>query len=73
MNEVMRGKLLESFKQVPDFRVIGRVEHALIDILVISILAVISGREDWDEIADYGNAKEGWLRSFLGIYSGYIP
>lgn len=72
MNEVMRGKLIESFKKVPDFRVIGRVEHALIDILVISILAVISGREDWDEIADYGVAKEGWLRSFLELKNG-IP
>ena len=58
MNKVMRSKLIESFSQVPDFRVIGRVEHALIDILVISVLAVISGREDWDEIADYGVAKE---------------
>ena len=68
----MRSKLVESFKKVPDFRVIGRVEHTLTDILVISVLAVISGREDWDEIADYGVAKEGWLRSFLELKNG-IP
>lgn len=72
MNKVMQSKLVESFKKVPDFRVIGRVEHALIDILVISVLAVMSGQEDWDEIADYGVAKESWLRSFLELKNG-IP
>ena len=72
MDTVMRGKLIESFKKVPDFRVLGRVNHTLIDILVISVLAVISGREDWDEIADYGVMKEEWLRTFLELKNG-IP
>lgn len=72
MDKVMRSKLIESFKTVPDFRVTGRVEHALIDILVISILAVISGREDWEDIVDYGVEKETWLRSFLTLKNG-IP
>lgn len=72
MNEVMRSQLIESFKTVPDFRLEGRVEHALIDILVISMLAMISGREDWEEIADYGVEKEAWLKSFLSLKNG-IP
>ena len=40
-------------------------DHLLIDIIAISILAVISGADGWTAIETYGKAKEQWLRKFL--------
>jgi hypothetical protein len=38
--------------------------HKLIDIIAITIAAVISGCEDWEEIELFGKSKEGWLKTF---------
>ncbi|MGL6269992.1 MAG: ISAs1 family transposase [Chitinophagaceae bacterium] len=47
-------------------------EHKLIDILFITIAAVICGAEDWNDIEFYGHEKEEWLRTILALPSG-IP
>jgi predicted transposase YbfD/YdcC len=64
--------LKEHFEGVEDPRSAGRIEHLLIDILVITICAVICGAEDWGEIAEYGLAKQSWLETFLDLPNG-IP
>ena len=46
--------------------------HKLVDILVISICAVICGAEHWTEIEDFGKCKKRWFRSFLSLPNG-IP
>jgi hypothetical protein len=40
--------------------------------LVITIAAVLSGCDDWNEIELYGNSKEEWLKTFLELPGG-IP
>jgi len=65
-------KLAEIFKEVPDFRVQGRTDHLLNEILVISLCAVLSGAEDFEEIAEYGIQKEEFLSGFLQLPNG-IP
>jgi predicted transposase YbfD/YdcC len=65
-------KIAEYFEKVPDFRVDRTKRHLLIDILIITICAVISGAEDWKEIALYGRKKKDWLKSFLELPNG-IP
>lgn len=65
-------ELREIFSEVPDFRVAGRTDHLLSEILVISLCAVISGADDFEEIAEYGRQKEEFLRGFLSLPSG-IP
>lgn len=65
-------ELREIFEEVPDFRVKGRTDHILSEILVISLCAVISGADDFEEIAEYGRQKEEFLRTFLSLPSG-IP
>src|SRR5512144_600218 len=67
----IRG-LLEPFSALEDPRIIGRVDHRLIDILVITVCAVIACAESWDDIALYGRSKERWLRTFLDLPNG-IP
>src|SRR5689334_21137710 len=65
-------KLVEHFSALEDPRCSGKVEHRLIDILVIAVCAVIACAESWDDIALYGRNKLGWLRSFLTLAHG-IP
>lgn len=72
INEFTCNKLVESFQHIPDPRVTGRSSHKLMDVLVISILAVISGSSTWNEIEDYGKAKQAWLAEFLSLEQG-IP
>jgi len=42
---------------VEDPRCSGKVEHRLIDILVIAVCAVVACAESWDDIALYGRSK----------------
>lgn len=60
------------FADVPDFRLNRRKRHLLLDILVITLLAVICGADDCEEIALYGRQKELFLRAFLSLPNG-IP
>ena len=45
---------VEEFSALEDPRCRGKVEHRLIDILVIAVCAVIAGAESWEDIALYG-------------------
>ena len=47
-------KLAEHFSELEDPRCSGKVEHLLIDILVIAVCAVIAGAESWVDMAFYG-------------------
>ena len=46
--------------------------HSLEDILMLTILAVLSGADDWVEVEAFGNAKLEWLKTFLELRNG-IP
>ncbi|MCU0355225.1 MAG: ISAs1 family transposase [Cytophagales bacterium] len=60
------------FGEVPDFRLNRRKKHRLVDILAISVCAVVCGANDFEEIATYGRQKIGFLGSFLALPNG-IP
>jgi predicted transposase YbfD/YdcC len=62
----------EEFAALDDPRCRGKVEHRLIDILVIAVCAVIAGAASWEDIALYGRSKIGWLGTFLALPNG-IP
>jgi predicted transposase YbfD/YdcC len=64
--------LVEEFSALKDPRCGGKVEHRLIDILVIAVCAVIAGAESWEDIALYGRSKIAWLGTFLALPHG-IP
>src|SRR4051812_46463071 len=46
--------------------------HKFMDILVIGICAVTCGADDYESIADFGQAKVEWFASFLELPNG-IP
>jgi predicted transposase YbfD/YdcC len=60
------------FADVHDPRVQGRCEHLLLDILAITILAVLCGAEDWPDLEEFGRRRADWLRGFLQLPGG-IP
>lgn len=60
------------FADLKDPRMDRTRRHDLLDIVVIAICAVISGAEGWVDIANYGLAKQDWLKSFLKLPEG-IP
>jgi hypothetical protein len=53
----------EHLASVADPRDARGVRHRLDEMLTMVILGVICGAEDCEGIADFGHAKEGWLRS----------
>jgi predicted transposase YbfD/YdcC len=64
--------LIAHFRHLPDPRVEGRCDHKLIDIIVITVCAVIVGAETWVDVENFGIAKKEWLSSFLELPEG-IP
>jgi predicted transposase YbfD/YdcC len=64
--------LAQYFNTIADPRCSGKVEHRLLDVLVIAVCAVIACAESWDDIALYGRSKLAWLRTFLDLPNG-IP
>lgn len=71
MNSGMAA-LKEHFGGLEDPRAQHRIEHLLIDIVLITICAVICGAESWVDIENYGLAKQEWLSQFLALPNG-IP
>jgi hypothetical protein len=61
---------LQYFARQSDPRVERNREHLLEEILLIAIVAVLSGGESWNDIADYGESKHAWLKTFLAFPSG---
>lgn len=72
MHEAESTRISEHFAGLSDPRQSMNREHKLMDLVVITICAVISGADDWVSIAEYGEAKEEWLTTFLELPGG-IP
>ena len=64
--------LIEHFRAVEDPRIERSKRHLLIDIIIITLLAVICGANGWVGVATFGQAKYDWLKTFLELPNG-IP
>lgn len=71
-NEHPHLSLVEHFKSIVDPRVDRTKDHDLIDILVIAICALLCAAESFNDMEDFGKAKEDWFRTFLKLRNG-IP
>jgi predicted transposase YbfD/YdcC len=72
MEQEINARLSEYFGGLADPRRDHTRRHLLLDIIVIGICAVLSGADDFEAVAAFGVAKEGWLRRFLALPNG-IP
>jgi predicted transposase YbfD/YdcC len=66
------ANLEKHFNRLKDPRASYRIEHRLMDIVLITICAVICGAETWVEVEEYGQSKQSWLKTFLWLPNG-IP
>ena len=66
------ASIREHFSLLTDPREPGRVRHKLLDIIILTICAVLCSADDWVAVAEYGRVKKGWLRRFLELPNG-IP
>jgi predicted transposase YbfD/YdcC len=64
--------ILAPFRELDDPRVERTRRHDLLDIVAITICAVICGADSWVDVARYGAAKHDWLKGFLRLPNG-IP
>jgi predicted transposase YbfD/YdcC len=67
----MKKTLIESFESIEDPRACN-IRHKLIDILLIAIVAILCGANDFKEMETFGKSKEKWLRKYLELPKG-IP
>jgi predicted transposase YbfD/YdcC len=62
--------LVECMAAVEDPRVDRTKAHELVDILVLSVLAVICGADGWEDIELFGKIRLPWLRKFIKLRNG---
>lgn len=72
MEERVSATIEQHFGDLNDPRIDRTKLHKLLDILVIAICAVIAGADNWEDIADFGEAKIDWFKTFLELPNG-IP
>lgn len=66
----MTACLIDHFSTLNDPRIDRNKSHALIDILVLTISAMVSGADGWEAIEDFGKEKIDWLRQYVPLKNG---
>ena len=64
--------LLHHFAELDDPRTDHTRLHNLLDIIALTLCAVVSGAEGWTDVEGYGEEKQDWLETFLDLPNG-IP
>ena len=72
MSELPATSIGAHFEALTDPRREHRKAHGLLDIVAITLCAVICGADGWVDVATFGRVKEAWLRTFLALPGG-IP
>jgi len=62
--------LVECMAAVEHPRVDRTKAHELVDILVLSVLAVLCGADGWEDIELFGKIRLQWLRKFIKLRNG---
>jgi len=56
--------------QIADVRVVGRCEHLLIDVVGITILAVLCGADDFVAVETFAIGRRVWRQQFFELPNG---
>lgn len=63
--------LQKYFETIGDRRQAGKIKHNMLEVIIMTICAVVSGCEHWEEIADFCKVKEDWFREKVGLELKY--
>lgn len=72
MSEQGVQQITNHFSTIEDPRVAYLVRYPLIELITISICAVLCGANDWEGVAQWGKSKKDWLNKYLLLERG-IP
>ena len=61
------GGIKAGFADITDPRVAGRTAHPVINIVVMALLAVMSGLQSWEGMERFGKIRKRWLGRFLDL------
>jgi predicted transposase YbfD/YdcC len=61
---------IRQFGGLEDPRIERTRRHELLDIIVVSLCAIIAGADGWEAIATFAASKQEWLRGFLELPNG---
>ncbi len=64
--------IADHFSELEDPRIERSKRHKLIDIITITICAVICNADGWTDIELFGKSKHKWFKNFLELPNG-IP
>lgn len=64
--------LVAHLAAVPDPRINLKTDHDLVDVLTIAVCTLLCGGEGFNDMEDFGTAKQEWFKTFLRLRNG-IP
>jgi len=64
--------IVNHFSSLRDPRQAHKTAHSLMDILILTLCAVLSGADTWVDVQAFGQAKKEWLKTYLDLSNG-IP
>jgi hypothetical protein len=67
-----RPAIWSHFESLKDPRVERTRRHQLMDIVIISVLAVVAGADGWSDIVQFAEDRQDWFKRFLELPAG-IP
>lgn len=70
MSKQDSNNIEQHFGDLPDPRLGDNISHPLINIITISICAVICGANSWVDVEQFGEAKQSWFEEFLDMPHG---
>ena len=68
----METTFIEVFGRLEDKRIDRTKKHLLLDIIGLSLCALIAGAQNFEEISDYGQSNIAWLKTYFTFENG-IP
>jgi len=68
--EIFKKSLEDHFGKIKDYRREGSINYRLVDILFITICAVISGANNLKAVSAYALRKQKWLTEILELQNG---
>jgi predicted transposase YbfD/YdcC len=68
----MESSFHNHFRWIPDPRSGNNKRHKLLDVIILSVIAVICGADSWYDIEEFGHSKKEFLQQLLSLENG-IP
>jgi len=63
-------EILRSIEFIEDIRQQAKVRHKLLDIVVIVLFAKLANADDWEEMEDFAECHEDFLKRYIGLENG---